>query len=243
MFEKVVEGVTYIPGRDRFLPDSHAYVVGKPDSDDISIVEAGLMGLGDYKLEQLDAMGISRKQVKRIILTHTHTDHIGALPEMLKELPHVEVWAHNDEALPLERGDSRIVWGNRMFADAVKAQFGVTDDYFNIQVQRKLVADETLDLGGLEFRVVHVPGHSCGSIALLNEEHKLLISGDTIYADGAIGRYDLASASGAELLTSLRLIATLGVDILLPSHNRIVTSGAEPMIANTVTQWTPLLGG
>lgn len=69
------------------------------------------------------------------------------------------------------------------------------------------------------------------------------MSGDTIYADGAIGRYDLVSANPADLKRSLELIAGLDVNILLPCHNRIVKSGAGPMVENTVQQWTPLLGG
>ena len=81
-----------------------------------------------------------------------------------------------------------------------------------------------------------------GSIGLFNEEHRLFISGDTIYADGAIGRYDLESADPAQLRKSLDLIAGLGVNILLPCHNRIVKSGADPMVKNTVLQWAPLLG-
>ena len=69
------------------------------------------------------------------------------------------------------------------------------------------------------------------------------MSGDTIYADGAIGRYDLVSANTADLKRSLDLIAGLNVDILLPCHNRVVKSGAASMVMNTVRQWTPLLGG
>ncbi len=242
MFEQVIEGILWIPGRDGMLPDSHAYIVGKQGSEDFSLVECGLMGMGDYKLEQLDAAGISRKHVKRIIMTHTHMDHVGCLPEISRELPHAEIWAHKDEALPLERGDSRIVYGNKMFEDMIRAQYSISDDFFRMPVQRKLEGEELLDLGGIGFRVVHVPGHSCGSIGLFNEEHGIFISGDTIYADGAIGRYDLVSADPAQLKDSLNLIADLGADILLPSHNRIVKGGAEPMIKTTVTQWSPLLG-
>jgi hypothetical protein len=43
VFEHVVEGVRWIPGKDKFLPDSHMYVVGKPESDDFSLVDCGLM--------------------------------------------------------------------------------------------------------------------------------------------------------------------------------------------------------
>ncbi len=241
MTEQVIEGVWWIPGKDSFLPDSHMYVIGKPESQEFTLVDCGLMDRGSYKLQELDKCGVSPNRVKRIILTHTHLDHIGCLPELLEAMPHVEVWAHKDEALPLERGEQRIVYGNSMFESMLKAQFNLPSDYFKTVVHRKLEGGETLDLGGIPFNVIHLPGHSVGGIGLLNKKSRLLLSGDTIYADGAIGRYDLDSADPAALLRSLASIAELGIDILLPCHNRIVKGDAAPMIQRTVEQWAPLL--
>lgn len=243
MIETVVEGIMWIPGRDKFLPDSHMYVVGKPGLGDFTLVDCGLMDMGSYKLEEINNYGIPLKEVKRIILTHTHMDHVGCLPELLEQLPEAEVWVHQEEGAYLERGDDRIVFGNRMFESMIRSQYSVPEGFFKVKVHRKLVGGEQLDLGGVSLRVIHMPGHSAGSIGLFSEEYRLLMSGDTIYADGAIGRYDLFSASPSELRLSLHMIGDLGVDILLPCHNRIVRSGAEPMIRNTVLQWSPLLEG
>jgi hydroxyacylglutathione hydrolase len=243
VIERVVDGVRWIPGRDKFLPDSHMYVIGEDASEDFTLVDCGLMDMGSYKLDELKNGGIPLSQVKRVIMTHTHLDHVGCLPEILQAIPHAEVWVHQDEAASLEKGDARIVFGNQMFESMIRAQYQIPDNFFKIAVQRKLQGGETLNLGGLLFTVIHVPGHSIGSIGLFNEAHRLFISGDTIYADGAIGRYDLESADPAQLRKSLDLIAGLGVNILLPCHNRIVKSGADPMVKNTVRQWAPLLGG
>lgn len=242
MLENVIEGVNWIPGRDRFLPDSHVYVIGKPNSGDFTIVDCGLMGMGAYKLEEIERGVGSLKNVKRVIMTHTHLDHIGCLREILEACPDMEVWVHKIEAEYLERGDSGIVYGNSMFESMIRAQHSLDKDYFRTEVHKKLEGGEELSLGGITFRVIHLPGHSAGSIGLFNEEHRLFMSGDTIYADGAIGRYDLVSADPAALKHSLDLIADLRVNILLPCHNRIVKGGAEPMVRNTVRQWAPLLG-
>ena len=242
MIEKVIDGIWWIPGRDKFLPDSHMYVVGLPDSGDFTLVDCGLMEMGSYKLEELDRGGIPLKQVKRVIMTHTHVDHIGCLPDILEGAPGVEVWAHKEESAYLERGDDRIVFGNKMFESMIRSQYTIPDGYFTMKVHKKLEGGEDLTLGGVKFRVIHLPGHSAGSIGLFNEEHRLLMSGDTIYADGAIGRYDLFSASPPELKRSLSLIAELDVEILLPCHNRIVRRGAGPMVESTVRQWLTLIG-
>ncbi|MBM3300101.1 MAG: MBL fold metallo-hydrolase, partial [Deltaproteobacteria bacterium] len=228
MIEKIVEGVQWIPGRDKFLPDSHMYVVGKPDSADFSLVDCGLMEMGGYKLEELENCGVRLEQVTRIIMTHTHMDHIGCLPEILEAIPDAEVWVHRDEALYLESGDERIVYGNKMFESMIRSQYNVPKDFFRTTVHRHLEGGEVLDLGGVQFKVIHLPGHSAGSIGLFNERHRLFMSGDTIYADGAIGRFDLFSANPVELKQSLELIADLGIEILLPCHNRIVKTGADP---------------
>ena len=241
MTQQVIDGVWWIPGRDSFLPDSHTYVIGKPDSGDFSIVDCGLMEKGSYKLEELEQLGISLDQVRRIIMTHTHLDHIGCLPEILEAIPHAEVWMHRDEAVPLEKGDERIVFGNQMFESMSRSQFNLPKGCFRTEVARKFEGGEDLDLGGVSFKVIHIPGHSIGGIGLFNEEHRLLLSGDTIYADLAIGRYDLVSADPAQLKNSLEIIAGLGVDILLPCHNRIVIGGAEPMVRQTLEQWGPFL--
>ena len=242
MIESVVEGIRWIPGRDKFLPDSHVYVIGKPSSTDFTLVDCGLMEMGSYKLEELDNFGIAPEQIKRIIMTHTHMDHIGCLPELLRAIPEAEVWVHDEEASYLERGDDRIVFGNSMFESVIRSQYTIPEGFFRFKIHRKLSGDEVLDLGGISMRVIHLPGHSAGSIGLFNEEHKLLISGDTIYADGAIGRYDLFSANPSDLKRSLELVGDMGIDILLPCHNRIVRCGADPMVKNTVDQWSPLLG-
>ncbi len=242
MIEKVVEGVGWIAGRDKFLPDSHVYVIGNTESDDLTLVDCGLMDMGSYKLEAIENSGIPLKKIKRVIMTHTHIDHIGCLPEILESLPELEVWVHEHEASYLERGDERIVYGSKMFESMIRTYHSIPKNAFKIKVHRKLKGGESLNLGGLEFQVLSLPGHSVGSIGLYSKQHLMLLSGDTIYADGAIGRYDLHSASAVDLKRSLALIAQMDIDILLPCHNRIVKSGATEMVRKTVQQWTPLLG-
>ena len=47
---KITEGVYFIPGQDEFIPDAHVYVLGEPSSRDLSLVDVGLIGKGDYKI-------------------------------------------------------------------------------------------------------------------------------------------------------------------------------------------------
>ncbi len=236
---EVIKGVFFIPGEDEFIPDSHVYVIGQPG--DYTMVDAGLMGKAGYKLRSLGRLGIRTEEVKRVIMTHTHLDHIGCLNEMRHQMDSLEVWVHENEAEPLEKGDERTVYGMDMFQSMCQMQYGLKTGGFKLKVDRRLQGNETLELGGMAWEVFHIPGHSAGSIALYHRPGKVLIPGDTVYADSAIGRFDLHGANAGALKDSLLLLADLDVDILLPGHNRIVKDLPPGYIRNTARQWGPYL--
>jgi glyoxylase-like metal-dependent hydrolase (beta-lactamase superfamily II) len=238
---KITKEVYYIPGQDEFMPDSHAYVLGEPSSQDLSLIDAGLTGKGAYKIQSIQQAGVELSDIKRIIMTHTHLDHIGCLGEILKQIPWAELWVHRLEADLLEQGDERAVYGMDMFRGVCQEQFGLKSGAFKFQVNRKLQGGEVLDLGDTEWEVLHIPGHSMGSIGLYHRSSKILIPGDVVYADDAIGRFDLYGANASELRKSLMRLAQLEVDILLPGHNQIVKSLPKGYILKTAKQWEPYL--
>ena len=60
--EKVTDGILWVAGRDRFMPDSHIYILGDVRSNDL--VDCGIVEMGGYKLGELENYGISLKQVE-----------------------------------------------------------------------------------------------------------------------------------------------------------------------------------
>lgn len=238
---KIIEGVYFIPGQDEMIPDSHTYVVGDPSSRDFSLIDPGLSGKGNYKLESIKKMGIELEDIKRVIMTHTHFDHIGSLSEIREKIPESELWIHSLEAAPIENGDERTIYGMEMFQQMCQMQYGIKPGAFTFRVNRKLEGGETIEIGGMNWDVIHIPGHSMGSIALYYKPKKILIPGDVIYADSAIGRFDLHGADGSELKKSLMRLAEQEVEILLPGHNRIVTKLQSDYILQTARQWEPYL--
>lgn len=237
----VTPGVAFIPGQDDFIPDSHVYIIGDPASKDLSLIDTGLRGKGAYKIQSIRQAGIDPLAIKRIIMTHTHLDHIGCLAEILRQIPGAELWVHQQEADPLEQGDERIVYGMEMFREMCQMQYGLKPGEFTFPVHRKLEGGEGLAIGGMTWEVIHIPGHSQGGIALYHRPQKILIPGDVVYADYAIGRFDLFGADASELKRSLLRLAELEVDILLPGHNRIVTNLPSGYILQTAKQWEPYL--
>jgi len=129
-----------------------------------------------------------------------------------------------------------------MFAGFIRSQYGVKDGFYQLSVHRKLGEGDVLEIGGLRWEVLHIPGHSAGGIALYNPKNKVLIPGDTVYADYNIGRFDLYSADGNQLRHSLERLSQLETEILLPGHNRILKQGAAESIRETLVRWKQYLG-
>jgi hydroxyacylglutathione hydrolase len=238
---KISEGVYFIAGRDEMLPDSHVYILGMPGSKDLTMIDAGLVGKGSYKLESIRKSGIDPKDIKRLIMTHTHLDHIGCFSEILREIPDIELWVHSLEGAQLEVGDERTVHGMAMFKIMCQNMYKLKDGDFKIKVHRKLEGGEELNIGGMAWKVIHIPGHSMGCIALYESVKKILIPGDVVYADHDIGRYDLYGADPEQHLNSLKLLSELDVNILLPGHNRIMTDVGQGYIRETLDQWKSYL--
>lgn len=61
---RITEDVYYIPGQDAFMPDAHAYVLGKPSSQNLSLIDAGLIGKGGYKIQSIKKAGIELSSIK-----------------------------------------------------------------------------------------------------------------------------------------------------------------------------------
>jgi glyoxylase-like metal-dependent hydrolase (beta-lactamase superfamily II) len=237
----IAEGVYFIPGQDESLPDSHTYILGDPSSQDLSLIDPGLVRKGNYKIESIKKLGIELKSIKRILMTHTHLDHIGCLSEIRKAIPQAELWMHTLEAEPLQKGDERTVYGMDMFKQLCQMQYGLKSGAFAFDVDRMLQGGENLDLGGMAWEILHIPGHSMGSIALYHSGKKILIPGDVVYADHAIGRFDLHGADSKELKKSLMRLAELEVGMLLPGHNAIVEKLPSGYIRKTAKQWESYL--
>ncbi len=238
---KITESLFLMPGQDEMIPDSHVYLLGARDSGDLSLVDAGLVGKGAYKIRSLVEAGVELTDIKRVIMTHTHLDHIGCLREIMNEIPGIELWVHSKEAGPLEEGDDRTVYGMEMFKQMCQAQYRLKGEAFTFKVDRWLEDEEELKIGGESWRVLHIPGHSAGGVALYNQDEDILIPGDVVYADYSIGRFDLHGADSVQLNSSLARLAGLKVKVLLPGHNRVLQDVPDGYIARTAKQWAPYL--
>ncbi|MDR0628881.1 MAG: MBL fold metallo-hydrolase [Treponema sp.] len=161
-----------------------------------------------------------------VLLTHGHFDHVAALPGLVSHFSHegraLEIAIHHadasslgPEAYGVHRTAFRAVAGNTAYVDAL---------WESIPSPTKLLAEG--DRIG-PFTVLHLPGHSPGSIGLYDAEMQLLFSGDTLFKCG-MGRTDLPGGDWEALQKSLeRLFALDGTISVYPGHGPETTIAAE----------------
>ena len=148
--------------------------------------------------------------VAAILITHGHWDHLGGVAD-LAEGTGAPVYMAKDERAMLENLPDLVPQG-------VIAR-GYTADTF-------LRGDETLELGGIEFETVRVPGHSPAHLAYHAEGS--LFSGDVLFQN-SVGRTDLPGADWETLVESIRLLSDRfpPETVVYPGHGPPTTLGAE----------------
>jgi hydroxyacylglutathione hydrolase len=150
--------------------------------------------------------------IKLIILTHGHSDHIAALYE-IQEKTGAEVAIHISDADFLEGRGSH------------SSQFGIS--YKTPHPPDRLLRDgDITGVKGLSLRVVHTPGHTPGSISLYTDGK--IFTGDTLFRRG-IGTTMMPGSSRSQLINSIqtRLMTLPDDTIIYPGHGRETTIGAE----------------
>jgi len=163
-----------------------------------------------------------------IFLTHGHIDHLAALPELLavygKTYTGVELklGIHSLDAHYLGKGSLE---AHRYSFSASGGNVAYVDAIWKPMPEADLFYEEGSTAGS--FTVLHVPGHTQGSVALYDEKTGALFSGDTLFK-GTWGRTDLPGGNEEQLHQSLKRLLSMNREIVVcPGHGPPTTIGEE----------------
>jgi hydroxyacylglutathione hydrolase len=176
--------------------------------------EAIVIDPGDDIEDVLAVVREHKLQVKQIVITHAHIDHVGGAMKLRAATGAPILLNQNDYAL-LKMLDVQASWLGMAAPGEVSIEASIADG-------------EKLQTGSLKANVLHTPGHTEGSVCLYFPAEKLLIAGDTLFAR-SIGRTDLPGGSFEKIMRSLRdRILTLPDDtVVIPGHGPRTTIGEE----------------
>ena len=150
--------------------------------------EAMVIDPGDDIDDVLAMLREHKLQVKQIVITHAHIDHVGGAMKLRAQTGAPILLNQSDYAL-LKMLDLQATWVGMAAPGEVAIEASISDG-------------EKLQTGALTANVMHTPGHTEGSVCLYFPAEKLLIAGDTLFAR-SIGRTDLPGGSYEKIMRSL----------------------------------------
>ncbi|HYK98778.1 MAG TPA: MBL fold metallo-hydrolase [Candidatus Acidoferrales bacterium] len=232
------------PGIRRLGPGLvNAYLV--EEQGGVTIVDAGAAGYWNALPTELAAMGRALDDVKAVVLTHAHSDHIG-FAERIRRERGVPIRVHVDD-VPLTKRPSTPKWQGSLGLGALRfIAFAIGAGMLRTPppiLEVGMFADgDTIDVPGRP-RIVHAPGHSPGSAAIVLEHRDVAFVGDAFVTldvlSGATGpRISPFNGDRAMAIASLSRLEPIAARIALPGHGAPWTQGLRAALAE-VRRVTP----
>lgn len=185
-------------------------VIWDENTLDAVVVDPG--GEAEKLISAIESRGLT---LTKILLTHGHSDHIGASATLSKHFSVPIYGPQKEDAFWIEN----LAEQNAMFYIGECPDF--TPDYW-------LEEGEKVTCGGISFDVLHCPGHTPGHIIFVNHDDKLISMGDVLFK-GGVGRSDFPRGNHQDLIASIKnKVLPLGDDYqFIPGHGPMSNLGFE----------------
>lgn len=192
------------------------FIIYDSESKAAIAIDPGMLNSAEQK--EFDSyIAENNLKLTQIVNTHLHLDHCFG-NNYVRDKYGIKVAAHPDDAF----------LGNSLVEQASRFGIRLTGNDTKVGIDIELKDGDSIKVGAHTLKVLHVPGHSPGSIALYSAEGGFVIGGDVLFK-GSIGRTDLQGGNLDTLLDSIhsRLMTLPDSTNVLPGHDRFTTIGAE----------------
>lgn len=219
---QVVEGVHRIDEASDNPAHSNVYLV--INGRELAVIDTGTPGNAGKIVDHIQRLGFQLSDVKHIILTHHHRDHVGSASE-LHSLTNAPIAAHADDADFISGKRSPPLPGGRprpaMPLDPVPVD---------------IVLHDGDHIAGLT--VYHAPGHTPGSMMLLDEKRGVLFAGDTLRFDGksVSSAPEEFTLDMARMRASIAMASKLRFSVMLPGHGLPLTANASDEVRKLLSR-------
>jgi glyoxylase-like metal-dependent hydrolase (beta-lactamase superfamily II) len=183
--------------------------------------------------EQLGTSGLRVSNLKRIVVTHMHTDHIG-LVSRIKEKSNIRVYAH-EEAVRVQklwaemedkvydeiRSEIVMLGGSGFLKIFNQFESAIRRPRWGMEVDETIEDGDLLELEGSTLRAIWTPGHSPEQLCLYDEKRKILYSGDHVLPKitSHISHHTFMEGDPLrDYMESLDRVRDLQVELVLPGH-------------------------
>lgn len=211
------------------------------DGDELTLVDAGTPGSGPAVVEAIEGLGLRARDVRRVVLTHFHSDHVGGAGEVAA-LTGATVLAHHLDA-PMVRGEvpgpAPVLedWEVPIFAETSKDVPKPTEQRVYAAEVREVTDGDVLPFGG-GAHVVGAPGHTRGSIGLHLPEHCVLFTGDAIANTPETGvLLGVFNQDAGQAVASFHRLAALDSDMACFGHGDPVRADASAVLRESAARY------
>jgi glyoxylase-like metal-dependent hydrolase (beta-lactamase superfamily II) len=212
------------------LPLGNANTVLLREGDDLVLFDAGFPGKEQVVFDAIDKLGKRRSDLKHLIFTHGHPDHIGSAAAIVRETG-ATTWMHAADAPLAETGGPFRPMTRApglMQALVFRMVWNPEEQVQPFRIDRNMADGDVVPVAG-GLRVIGTPGHCAGQVAFLWRGEQLLIGGDAFM--NIVGLADpVGFEDEAEGRLSQRKLASLQFDAAAFGHGGAITSKAASRI-------------